>query len=187
MSRSLRNIAVLDANVLYPAPIRDFLLHLAHLDLYKPKWTNEIQEEWIRSLLINRPDLKKESLEKTRETMNSAFPDSNIENYEGMINSLTLPDKKDRHILAAAITAKAEVIVTFNLKDFPYTCLKSYNIEVLHPDVFITRLMLSEKNKVLQALNNQIRSLKNPPKSKDEVIAALQKCGLTESIIHLKK
>ena len=43
-----------------PAPIRDFLLRFASLELYKPKWTNEIQDEWIRNVVKNRPDLKKE-------------------------------------------------------------------------------------------------------------------------------
>ncbi len=50
---------VLDANVLYPAPLRDFLLQLASVELYEPKWTEQIQEEWIRNLLLKRKDLKK--------------------------------------------------------------------------------------------------------------------------------
>ncbi len=60
-------IAILDANVLYPAPLRDYLLHLANLEMYKPKWTKIIQEEWIENLLLNRTDLKRENLEKTRD------------------------------------------------------------------------------------------------------------------------
>ena len=73
---------MLDANVLYPAPLRDYLLHLAGVELYKPKWTKAIQEEWVRNLLENRPDLKKENLVNTRDAMNAAFPDANIFNYE---------------------------------------------------------------------------------------------------------
>ena len=46
-------IAVLDANVLYPAPLRDFLLRMAEADLFSPKWSDEIQDEWIRNLLKN--------------------------------------------------------------------------------------------------------------------------------------
>src|SRR5215211_7803372 len=107
--------AILDANVLYPAPVRDYLLNLANLEMYKPKWTKEIQEEWIRNLLLKRPDLKRENLEKTRDAMDSAFPDANITNYEEIISSLSLPDQKDRHILADAIRVHADVIVTFNL------------------------------------------------------------------------
>jgi PIN domain len=113
MIHSSRFIAVLDANVLYPAPLRDYLLHLASLELYKPTWTKDIQEEWIRNLLINRPDLKRENLEITQDAMNSAFPDANIINYEELISSLSLPDDKDRHILAAAIRGNADVRICY--------------------------------------------------------------------------
>jgi hypothetical protein len=60
---------ILDANVLYPAPVRDLLLHLADLNLFKPKWTVEIQDEWIRNLLLNRPDLKETSLISAQKPM----------------------------------------------------------------------------------------------------------------------
>lgn len=64
-------IAVYDACVLYPAPLRDLLMHLALSDLFRAKWTNEIHDEWIRSVLKNRPDLQQEQLERTRVLMNS--------------------------------------------------------------------------------------------------------------------
>lgn len=95
MIHSSRFIAVLDANVLYPAPIWDYLLRLASLELYKPKWTDEIQGEWLKNLLINRPDLRRENLVITQDAMNSAFPDANITNYEELINGLSLPDSED--------------------------------------------------------------------------------------------
>jgi hypothetical protein len=106
MIHSGRFTALLDANVPYPAPIRDYLLHLANLSLYKPKWTTKIQEEWIRNLLANRPDLCKEALERTKSAMDSAFPDANVEEYEDLIYAIKLPDKDDRHVAAAAKEAK---------------------------------------------------------------------------------
>ncbi|WP_373515171.1 hypothetical protein [Persicitalea sp.] len=75
------SIAVLDACVLYPAPIRDLLLNLADFDLFAPKWTDEIQKEWTRNLLANRPDLLSSQLNRTIEAMNKAFPESNVKNY----------------------------------------------------------------------------------------------------------
>jgi predicted nucleic acid-binding protein len=179
--------AILDANILYPAPLRDFLLQLANLKLYQPKWTEQIQEEWIRNLLLKRLDLKRTSLEKTSDAMNAAFPEANIFDYEEIMKKLSLPDKNDKHVLAAAIETKANVIVTFNLKDFPSTYLKSYAIEALHPDDFISDLIKIDKTVCLTALNNQVLSLKNPPKSKEEVLNSLIKCGLNNSVNNLKK
>ncbi|MEZ5001445.1 MAG: hypothetical protein R2730_00295 [Chitinophagales bacterium] len=59
--------AVLDACVLYPAQIRDYLLRLAQANLYNPKWSNEINNEWKKSLLKNRKDLKPKRLDYTIE------------------------------------------------------------------------------------------------------------------------
>lgn len=95
--------AVYDACVLYPAPLRDLLLRLALTDLFRARWTDRIHEEWIRSVLENRPDLKPEQLERTRQLMNQAVPDCLVTGYEGLIDQLELPDPDDRHILAAAI------------------------------------------------------------------------------------
>ena len=44
-----------DANVLYPAPMRDALMQLAVTDLFKAKWTADIHREWIDALLRNEP------------------------------------------------------------------------------------------------------------------------------------
>lgn len=118
------NFTVLfDACVLYSAPLRDFLMHLAMTDLFRAKWTDEIHDEWIRNLLKNRPDLTQERLQRTRDLMNSSVRDCLVSGYVDLIPSLTLPDQDDRHVLAAAICGGADVIVTYNLSDFPSTPL----------------------------------------------------------------
>jgi predicted nucleic acid-binding protein len=111
--------ALYDSCVLYPAPLRDLLMWLALSDLFRARWSNDIHEEWIRNLLEDRPDLTRERLERTRDKMNSNIRDCLVTGYEPLIDGLTLPDPNDRHVLAAAIRASADVIVTFNLKDFP--------------------------------------------------------------------
>jgi len=186
MIHSGRFTALLDANVLYPAPVRDYLLHLASLNLYKPKWSTKIQDEWIRNLLINRPDLTKEALKKTKAAMDSAFPDANVERYEGLISAIKLPDEDDRHVLAAAIRGKADVIVTSNLKDFPAATISIHDIEAQSPDEFISNLINLDRKKSLKALENQVKSLRYPPKTKEEVLETLTNCGLINSVDLLK-
>jgi predicted nucleic acid-binding protein len=185
MIHSGRFTALLDANVLYPAPLRDYLLHLANLDLFKPKWSGEIHEEWIRNLLAKRTDLKRASLEKAKKAMDAAFPDANIVYYEGLISGVVLPDEEDRHVLAAAIKGNVDVIVTCNLKDFPSKYLGKYDIEPQHPDEFVSNLLNLDKIKCLKALSNQVKSLKNPPKTQEEVLEALKNCGLKKSVAQL--
>lgn len=186
MIHSGRFTALLDANVLYPAPLRDYLLHLANLNLYKPKWSSEIQEEWIRNLLLNRKDLNNEALDKTRLAMDNAFPDANVEKYNKIISGIKLPDDGDRHIVAAAIKGRADVIVTFNLKDFPKSEMSTYDLEVQSPDEFISNLINLDTKKCMKALENQVKSLKNPPKTKEDVLETLKRCSLIKSVNLLK-
>src|SRR5579863_9090922 len=132
--------ALYDACVLYPAPLRDLLMHLAMADLFRARWTDRIHDEWIRSVLANRPDLRREQLERTRRLMNAHILDCVVTGYEHLIDRLKLPDPNDRHVLAAAIRAGADVIVTMNLDDFPVKVLGPYGIEPQHPDVFVLHL-----------------------------------------------
>lgn len=179
--------AVLDACVLYPAPLRDFLLSIAEVGIFKPFWTEKIHLEWTESLLIKRPDLKRKSLDKAVLAMNTAFPDSNIENYESIINTIELPDPDDRHVFAAAVKESADVIVTINTKDFPDNVASKYDIEIQHPDQFICHLIDLDKERIELAFSNQLARLKNPPLEASDVFNILKKTGLSKSIDRLKK
>lgn len=128
--------AVYDACVLYPAALRDLLMWLGLSGLYRARWTSQIHEEWKRNVLKNRPDLTSEQVDNTSTMMDQAIPDGLVTGYEELCSSLDLPDPDDRHVLAAAIRSKAEVIVTFNLKDFPSHILAAYDIEPMHPHFF---------------------------------------------------
>lgn len=173
---------VLDANVLYSAPVRDILLNLAEQALFYPKWSKRIEEEWIENLLKNRSDLTRKKLEGTINAMNSAFPEANVEEYQNIVEQLELPDPDDRHVLAIAIKSEAKGIVTFNLKDFPVKKLFSeYSIVVRNPDQFILSLAKIDEVSVRQAFNNQLKSLKNPPIPKSRLLEILRKCGLEKS------
>lgn len=106
---------LLDACVLYLAPVRDVLLQLASKGLYRARWTKRIQDEWIRNLIKNRPDLNETQLERTCALMNSSVLDCLVEDYEELASGLSLPDPGDAHVLAAAIKSQAQIIVTYNI------------------------------------------------------------------------
>jgi predicted nucleic acid-binding protein len=124
--------AVLDACVLYPAPLRDLFMELAVRDLFRARWSAEIHDEWIRNLRAQRPDIDPNRLERTRELMDRHVRDGLVTGHMPLVPSLSLPDEDDRHVLAAAIRSDAEVIITKNLKHFPRAILESYGIEPLH-------------------------------------------------------
>jgi predicted nucleic acid-binding protein len=179
-------IVVYDACVLYPAPLRDLLMQLAVADLFQARWTDEIHDEWIRNVLSDRPDIRPESLARCRELMDRHVPDCLVVGYETLIPTLALPDPDDRHVLAAAIHGQAEVIVTFNLSDFPASVLGSFGIEAIHPDEFIARLWDEEPAGVLTAAKLHRQSLKRPPKTVAEYLATLEQCRLPETVARLR-
>ena len=169
----MRFVVLFDACVFYPAPLRDFLLRLANSGLFAAKWTEHIHKEWITNLLTNRPDLKAAQLDRTRMLMNEAVPDCLVTEYESLIEGLKLPDENDKHVLAAAIRCGAQVIVTFNLKDFPQEILDAYGIEAMHPDLFIEHQMSLHQGKVIGVAKSHRAALQNPPKSAEEYLATL--------------
>lgn len=116
MIHSVRFICVLDTNVIYPLAIRDLLFWFAYYELYTPKWSKHIFDEWEN--VMRRKGLREDEIEKRLRTAHLAFPDALVKNYDSLIPGLDLPDENDRHVLAAAIKTNANVIVTNNLKVF---------------------------------------------------------------------
>ena len=180
-------IAVYDACVLYPAPLRDLLMHLALTGLFQARWTEKIHEEWMRNLRRDRPELSAEKLERVRRLMDAHAEDCLVTGYEGLIGSLALPDPNDRHVLAAAIQAKARTVVTYNLSDFPAASLAQHGTKAQHPDAFILGLLEMDREKVLQAVRDQRASLRNPPVTAEELLATLEKQRLVHTIASLRE
>ena len=174
----MRFIAVLDANVLYPAPLRDLLMRLAVADVFAARWSERIHDEWIRNVLKNREDLTIEQLTKTKELMDSHVRDCLVTDFEPLESGLELPDIDDRHILAAAIKSNAQAIVTFNLKDFPEQELDKYGVEAIHPDTFVQNQIELNPGLVCQVVKMHRKALKNPPKTITEYLSTLESCGL---------
>jgi hypothetical protein len=161
-------------------------MELATVGLFRAKWTNQIHEEWIENLLEKREDLTKEQLYRTRDSMNDAVMDCLVLDYEGLIDSITLPDQNDRHVLAAAIKSGPDAIITFNLRDFPESELKKYNVEPQHPDDFIYHQFGLDQARVLIAAQKVRGRLRNPPKSPKDYLETLLAQQLPKTVAELQ-
>lgn len=179
--------AIYDANILYPAPLRDLFIRIAQAGLVRARWTETIHDEWARNVLKNNPALTFDRLSRTRTLMNEAVRDCLVTGFEGFIESLSLPDPDDRHVLAAAIHANAEAIITFNLKDFPTSTLSSHSIVAIHPDEFLISLIDAAPGQVCSAIKRQREGLKNPPKTAEELLDTLESQGLVQTVARLRQ
>lgn len=175
-------VVVLDACVLYPAGLRNIFMWLAVHELIRPKWSEQIHEEWIRNVLEDRSDITRADLERTRKLMNAHAGDCLVSDYERHIDSLTLPDPDDCHVLAAAIESQSDAIVTWNTSDFPTELLEPFGIQLITPDSLTVTLIESYPEAVRTAMEEHRTSLRNPPKSRFEYLEMLQKQGLKESV-----
>lgn len=180
-----RFTVVLDANVLYPFLVRDVLLSMAHAGLFRARWSLAITDEWASNLKRNRPD-KADQIDRTVCVMNNAFPESIVNGFEHIIESLSLPDPDDRHVLAAAIQADAQHIITNNLEDFPVEELGRYGIEAKPPDDFILSTFELYPSDTAAALRRMRRRYENPPITKNSLVFHLAANGLAKTASVLK-
>ena len=177
---------IYDACVLFPNVLRDLLMELATRDLYRAKWTNEIHDEWIRNV-HQRKGIPLDKLNRIKEKMNEHVRDSLVTDYHWIIPNLNLPDPGDRHVLAAAIKSKAEVIVTANLKDFPRSELERHDIEAQHQDTFISNLIDLDSLAVIEAVKTCHQRRRNPPCLLNEYLIRLQKQELPTTVSMLRE
>lgn len=177
--------ALFDACVLYPAPVRDLLLSLARTGLFRARWSADIEAEWIGACLRDRPELSGK-LDRTRATMRLAIPDCLVTGYEGLVPHLDLPDSGDRHVLAAAIIGRADVIVTANLRDFPADVLSAYRIEAQHPDVFVRHVLDLDEATAIEAIRHQRGRLNKPAVSTEGFLQTLAKHRLPMTVEFLR-
>ena len=129
-------------------------------------------------ILADRPDLTVDVLERTSTVMDRYFPDAVVTGYSARAAGLDLPDPDDIHVLAAAIEAGADTIVTRNLRDFPSERLAPHDLTAKHPDVFIADLFVADPEAVLAAVRGHRVALRNPPRTANEHVDALKRLGL---------
>jgi predicted nucleic acid-binding protein len=180
-------VVIYDASVLYPGTLRDLLIRIAQSDFVQAKWTEQILDEMFAALKRNRPDLDSTRLDRTRTLMSAAVRDWKVEGYEPLVDALKLPDPDDRHVLAAAIRARAQVIVTSNLRHFPPDDLRQWDVEARSPDEFVRDQIGLDRAVVYAAVQQIADSWRRPPGSVDDVLDRLERSGLAISVAELRR
>jgi predicted nucleic acid-binding protein len=179
-------IVLYDADALYPNSQRDLLIRIGKAGLVQAKWSQQIVDEMVQALGRNMPDKPKARLDRLAGLINNSLADCLVTGYEPLIEGLKLPDPDDRHVLAAAIKASAQVIVTANLKDFPADDLRQWNVEAKSPDDFVLD-QIHINDKVVFACVQQIAdSRTRHPSSIRDVLGELERSGLVQSVAALR-
>ena len=179
-------VVVYDACVLYPMSVRDLLLRIANTGVVRARYSERILDECFRNIRKNLPHIPEPAIERTRRHMIDGVPDCLVSGYEDLESGLDLPDPDDRHVLAAAIRAGAQAIVTYNLRDFPDHVLERYDIESKHPDEFVLDTIDLAPGAVVQCVTDQATSYRRPPMSVPEMLDTLRRRELVRSVAKLR-
>jgi hypothetical protein len=159
------------------------LFWFASYDLFTPKWSRHIFDEWAQ--VMGRKGIAEQEIQKRIDLALRAFPDAMVENYESLVSTLTLPDEKDRHVLAAAIKSNANIIVTNNLRDFPQDYLAQFDLTAKMADDFLTDTIDLNNELALTAFRALVMNRNNPDLDEFQVLDRLRNNGLTETANYL--
>jgi hypothetical protein len=176
-------VIVLDACVLYPAAQRDLFMWLAAGGAIRAHWTNDIHDEWMRNVERNF-GVARSILERVSKLMDRAAGDALIDQYRQHERLFPKTDAKDRHVAAAAVTARKRsrvnsvTIITWNLKDFDPKELAAVGVVAETPDAFLCRLLADSPEDVIAAFMRMRDNLRNPTKTTRECADTLAAQGL---------
>ena len=167
-------VALLDANVLYPISLCDALLRIAETEVFQVRWSEEILQEAIRNIKRNNPGTDPVAIDRRFLHMKESFEDAMVTGYESLEPVMTT-HPKDRHVLAAAIVGRANVIVTANLGDFPAEALDPYDVDVQHPDDFLCNQWELDEETMVAAIEQWLKDLSNPPQTLEQLLQTLDR------------
>jgi len=146
---------------------------MSEAGLYVPYWSQEILDGATRNL-VNTGRLTITQARRLEGKIKEAFPTALIVVPDRIVELVT-NHPSDRHVLAAAVVARANIIVTSNLKHFQDRDLAPWQIEAKSPDEFLTELYELYPQEVIAVLQQQSQSLKKPPMSFFELLELLSR------------
>lgn len=173
--------AFFDSNVFFGARLRSLVVEMAQSGLFRARWSEDVHREWMDAVAANRRGIDLQALARVKSQMNAAVLDCVTTDYQCLVGSLTLPDPEDRHVLAAAIVARASVIVTFNEKDFPARELARFGLHTRHPDDFISDLESLDSALFVEMVSNDLAHYVRPPLSIGAYCEALERAGVPKT------
>ncbi|MHA1127408.1 MAG: RSP_2648 family PIN domain-containing protein [Alphaproteobacteria bacterium] len=138
---------LMDACIIFPTVMREMLMETAALGGFTPLWSDKILEEWRHA--AGRADFEVAGIAGVEiALLKASWPTAMVQTDPDMIETLSLPDRNDRHVLAAAIAGEADFLLTKNLKDFPTKTLARHDIIRREPDGFLMEFAQSEDSPV---------------------------------------
>ena len=177
-ARGLTTIVLTDANVLYSRVLRDYTLYAATEQLISVRWSQRILDEFANHLIANVTGFDRDQAKRLFAGMNAAHPYALVAPVSGhyqRFSTLDMPDPDDRHVVAAAVAAEADVLCTSNTKDFPDPVMERVGITRLTPDQLLHGLAVAYPDEMLLVHRTSVAGLKAA--TNESTLEALKRAG----------
>lgn len=175
----------LDTCVLYPIVLTDTLLRVAEQSVFRPYWSGDMMDELKRNLAMV-PQVGDDRATRRINAMNRAFPDALVTGYSEFVEGMEC-DPKDRHVMAAAVHSECQIVVTYNLKDFPAQAMERHQLAAVHPDTFLLDQLDLYPEAVYVALRRQSADSARPRLSVLQLMASFERLELRDFAAELRR
>ncbi|BAK36584.1 hypothetical protein MLP_35700 [Microlunatus phosphovorus NM-1] len=167
------SVVLADANILFSRTLRDYFLYVADAGAIEIHWSQQILDEMSRNLRTEL-GLDRNATTRLEELMNSFIEYAliDISPADVAIANAVEMDAGDRHVLAAALSADADILLTDNIKHFPADWMFDHGIELLTAGELLARLADHFPNELRAA---HARTVRRSPKSETDILATLER------------
>ncbi|MBW3090207.1 PIN domain-containing protein [Bifidobacterium miconisargentati] len=157
-------VTFLDANIFLHTWLTDVLLTFADHHLFDPEYSDDVLEEARRAFVdvLNKDPIW---VDRYLSAIRNIKPYYLVSSIPELTGDVVLPDDGDRHVVAAAYNGNADMIITFNLKDFPANQLAKIGLSARHPDMFLTSVAEAYPERAIKAMLELVASKRHPPRT----------------------
>jgi hypothetical protein len=148
---------------------------VAEQGAFEPTWSGEIHDEWCRNLAER---IGEDNVLRRRDAMDRAFPAAIVGENTKLVSKIqktcrTAAHRKDAHVVATAVDARATTIVTLNIKDFAPAVLTEHKLKKQRPDAFLLDLLETCPAEVLAGVKAHRHSLSRTKPDVETYVAEL--------------
>ena len=167
------SVVLADANILFSRTLRDYFLYAADAGAIEIHWSQQILDEMSTNLRAQR-GLSQTATNRLEELMNGFIEYAliSIDPAEVTVAQTVEMDAKDRHVLAAALSVEADILLTDNTRHFPRRWMNERGIELLGAAELLLRLAEHFPDEFRVA---HVRTVQSSPRSEADVLAALER------------
>ena len=182
---TLPRVILVDANIFFAPRLRDLFMHLHEAEALSIHWTRQIEDEWIRNVVVKH-GADPEDLQRCLRGMRDAAEDWEVSGYTKYTDRFVSVDIKDRHVAAAAYKLSLDdwpsqpvALVTRNVSDFPQVAFQDTSVARYSMSRYLDALLAESPDVVVSVAEGCRKKLQTPRVAREDYVGLLARSGCT--------